>query len=156
MILYHTSPSKVTVPDTAHSRDNLDFGRGFYLTSIREQAVRYASRFRERYCEVWLNIYEMSEDWDEWDVKTFSKYSEDWLDFVAECRSGRDDSEYDMVIGGVANDKVFETVDLYFAGLIGKKEALRRLAFEQPNIQYCIRSEKMLRECLTYKNSIRL
>ncbi len=156
MILYHTSYVKVTVPDTAHSRDNLDFGRGFYLTTLRNQAVRYASRFKERYREIWLNVYEMTEDWDNWHVKTFARYSEDWLDFVACCRSGRDKSKYDMVIGGVANDKIFETVDLYFAGMIDKKETLKRLSFEHPNIQYCIRSEKMLKECLIYKKSLKL
>ncbi len=34
--LFHTSPFKVEVPDTKHSRSNLDFGRGFYLTAIKD------------------------------------------------------------------------------------------------------------------------
>ena len=47
--LFHTSPQKITEPDTRHSRTNLDFGRGFYLTSFKDQAIRYAGRFSDRY-----------------------------------------------------------------------------------------------------------
>ena len=39
-------------------------------------------------------------------------------------RSGKDTSNYDLVVGGVANDKVFNTVELVFDGLIDKREAI--------------------------------
>ena len=39
-------------------------------------------------------------------------------------RSGKDTSNYDLVVGGVANDKVFNTVELFFDGLIDKREAI--------------------------------
>lgn len=42
MKLYHSSDVAVSSPDVIHSRDYLDFGKGFYLTSIHGQAVRYA------------------------------------------------------------------------------------------------------------------
>ena len=58
MRLYHSSYVPVPAPDTAHSRDYLDFGKGFYLTSIHEQAVKYAQRFLRRQREAWLNSYE--------------------------------------------------------------------------------------------------
>ena len=74
-------------------------------------------------------------------------------DFVTECRQGRVVGDYDVVIGGIANDKVFRTVDLYFAGDISKEECLRRLIFEVPNNQICIRSQQVLNECLTFKNA---
>lgn len=38
MKLYHSSNVIVEHPDTQHSRLYLDFGRGFYLTSLHEQA----------------------------------------------------------------------------------------------------------------------
>jgi len=41
------------------------------------------------------------------------------LDFVRECRSGRIQGDWDIVRGGIANDKVFHTLDLYFSGDIG-------------------------------------
>ena len=56
MKLYHTSTLTVEKPDMAHSRDYLDFGRGFYLTSMSDQAIRYGDRFRRRGREAWLYI----------------------------------------------------------------------------------------------------
>ena len=48
MTLYHASTLCIEKPDVLHSRDKLDFGRGFYLTAMRDQAVRYAERFTRR------------------------------------------------------------------------------------------------------------
>lgn len=59
--------------------------------------------------------------------------SEEWLDFILNCRSGKDSTDYDFVVGGVANDKVFNTVELFFDGLIDKTEAINRLRYEKPN-----------------------
>ena len=53
-------------------------------------------------------------------------------------------SDYDMVIGGVANDKVFNTVELFFDGLIDKTEAIGRLRYEKPNLQIAFRTDKAL------------
>ena len=72
------------------------------------------------------------------------KNSEEWLDFILSCRGGKDVADYDLVFGGVANDKVFNTVELYFDGLIDKAEALKRLRYEKPNLQICFRTEKAL------------
>ena len=83
----------------------------------------------------------------------FDFYDEQWLDFVAQCRDGKDVGDYDMVIGGIANDRVILTLDRYFAHEISQEDALGLLKFEQPNVQYCIRSVRMLRECLTYIQS---
>ena len=49
-------------------------------------------------------------------------------------------ADYDLVIGGIANDKIFKTIDLYFTGDITKDEALKRLKYEKPNNQYCCRT----------------
>ncbi len=156
MILYHTSNVQVVNPDTQHSRGALDFGKGFYLTSIREQAVKYGEKFTERGKEAWLNVYELKGDLSVWKIKTFERYDEEWLDYVAACRRELVTDDYDMIVGGIADDKVFTTVNLYFMGYMQKSEALRRLAFEKPNNQYCIRSAEMLRRCITFKESIRL
>lgn len=55
---------------------------------------------------------------------------------------------YDIVIGGVANDKVFNTVELYFDHLIDKAEAIKRLRYEKPNLQICFRTETALKKLL--------
>lgn len=156
MKLYHSSSVSVEHPDTKHSRQYLDFGRGFYLTSLHEQAVRYAQRFKRRGQQAWLNTYDFYCEENMWNVKRFESYNKEWLDFVALCRDGKDANDYDMVIGGIANDRVIITLDRYFTGEISQEEALGLLRFEKPNIQYCIRSEQMLKACLTFIESEQL
>ena len=154
MKLYHSSNVIVEYPDTQHSRRYLDFGCGFYLTSLHEQAVRYAQRFKRRGQQAWLNTYELSMgDDSQWNIMRFSNYDKNWLEFIAQCRDGNDVGDYDMIIGGIANDRVILTLDRYFAREISQEDALGLLKFEKPNIQYCIRSERMLQECLTYIQS---
>ncbi len=58
MKLYHASTVRVEHPDVQHSRPNLDFGCGFYLTSMRSQAENYAERFKRRGKTAVLNEYE--------------------------------------------------------------------------------------------------
>lgn len=156
MRLYHASDVSVESPDTIHSRNYLDFGKGFYLTSIHEQATRYAQRFIRRQKNAWVNSYEFEFEPMEWKILRFDSYDEDWLNFVAKCRAGNDDTDYDLVIGGIANDRVIQTLDRYFTGELTENETLGMLKFERPNIQYCIRSQKMLDECLKHIESIKL
>lgn len=145
MILYHASTSRIVKPDVFHSRDKLDFGKGFYLTAIRLQAVGYAERFTRRGMVAFINEYELDEVTPGFVIKSFPFYDEEWLDYVAACRKGEMPQPiYDAVAGGVANDKVFNTIDLYFAGVITKDEALGRLKYEKPNHQLCILNAQML------------
>ena len=144
MKLYHSSTIKVEHPDLDHSRDYLDFGKGFYLTSLREQAVSYAERYLLRGRTAVMNEYDVPEDLIELKVKVFETYDEEWLDFILRCRQGKDTTDYELVIGGIANDKIFKTIDLYFTGDITKDEALRRLKYEKPNNQYCFRTARAL------------
>lgn len=153
MELYHASTVAVVHPDVQHSRDFLDFGKGFYLTSIYGQATKYAQRFIRRNRQAWLNRYEFECDWSAWKICRFDAYDKAWLQFVAKCRAGMDDTNYDMVIGGIANDKVIQTLDRYFEGELQEDETLGILKYEKPNIQYCIRSQRMLDQCLKHIES---
>ena len=145
MILYHGSYAKIEKPDLVHSRRNVDFGPGFYTTPMREQAVKWCDKFKRRGKEGVLSTYNFDKSEDE-PLKTliFDAYSEQWLDFILNCRRGTDATDYDVVIGGVANDKVFNTVELFFDGLIDKTEAINRLRYEKPNLQICFRTQKAL------------
>ena len=62
MILYHASNVIVRSPDVMHSRDALDFGKGFYLTVLKDQAVKYSRRFTNRKQPAYVNIYELDEN----------------------------------------------------------------------------------------------
>ena len=117
MILYHGSNLAIPKPDILHSRPYVDFGRGFYATPLKEQAEQWCKRYKRQGKEAVLSIYSMDErKMAERKLLSFDTYSLDWLDFVVKCRSGQDKSDYDIVIGGIANDKVFNTVELF--GLI--------------------------------------
>jgi hypothetical protein len=156
MILYHGSFVVVDKPDLAHSRPNVDFGKGFYTTPIYEQAEKWCGRFKRRGKDGIIASYEFDETaYEALKVLKFDAYSEKWLDFILNCRRGQDNTDYDLVIGGVANDKVFNTVELYFDGLIDKKEAINRLRYEKPNLQMAFRTEKAL-SYLKFEGSVKL
>lgn len=61
--------------------------------------------------------------------------------------------EYDIVMGGVANDRVFDTIELFFDGLIDKVVALQRLQYHQPNYQICIRTQVIIDRYLHFMGS---
>ena len=59
-------------------------------------------------------------------------------------------SDYDIIEGGIANDRVFNTIELYFNGLIDKGEALKRLSYEQPNNQICLLNQSLIDKYLHF------
>lgn len=154
MILYHGSYINIPIPDLTHSRTNVDFGTGFYTTPIYEQAEKWAYKFKKQNKTSVINQYNFDEKtFNCLKVLKFETYSEQWLDFILDCRRGNDKTDYDIVLGGVANDKVFNTVELYFDNLIDKTEAIKRLKYENPNLQLCFRTAKAL-SYLHYERSI--
>lgn len=136
---------EIAKPDLVHSRSNVDFGRGFYVTPLREQAVKWCGKFKRRGKDGVVSRYVYDECREnELKILKFDSYSEEWLDFILNCRRDNDTTDYDLIVGGVANDKVFNTVELFFDGLIDKTEAIDRLRYEKPNLQICFRTEKAL------------
>ncbi len=77
MILYHGSNQIVTKPDVRCSKSYLDFGRGFYLTTYRDQAVRWAMRkFNREGGGAYLNVFEMRTPIDGYRIKDFASTKE--------------------------------------------------------------------------------
>lgn len=155
MIVYHGSYTEVKTPDIAYSRNNVDFGKGFYTTPYKEQAEKWARRFKIKKGHSIISVYEVEEEklGSSFSVKEFQSYSEEWLDYIVECRRGRCPANYDVVIGGVANDKVFDTIELFFDGLIEKSVAIDRLRYEKPNLQICFCSQEAITECVRFVKS---
>lgn len=150
MRLYHASASVIEHPDVFHSRKYLDFGQVFYLTSLYEQAIQYAKRFLGKNSQAYVNVYELSDDIQDIRKKVFEHYDAEWLDFIGNCRKGLPVETYDMIEGGIANDRVFNTLDLFFNGLISRDEALGRLVFEHPNHQLCILNQSIIDKYLYF------
>ena len=156
MIVYHGSFVEVEKPDIYHSRESVDFGKGFYVTTVKEQAVKWASRFKRNEGKGIVSIYEFDLDATEdsgFIIKRFEGYTEEWLDYITACRKVLNQDMYDVIIGGVANDKVFNTIELFFDGLIEKSEAIKRLKYEKPNLQICIRNQEIINDYLSYEGS---
>ena len=159
--VYHGSTLCVSNPLAGACRDNLDFGKGFYVTDLKEQAETWAKRVAMvKNCEeAYLNVYNLDIETMrlEYRVLSFSSYDSDWLDFVISSRRGECPWKgYDMVEGGVANDRVFNTIELYYTGLIPKEEALRRLRFDKPNNHLCLINQSLLDSCLFFVEAILL
>ena len=155
--VFHGSYIEIKTPDLTFSRNNLDFGKGFYVTSNQEQAIRWAQRWLRRGQKAIVNSYGYCDELIaklNLKVKIFPAYDLEWLHYVADNRNGNDKSDYDIVCGGVANDKVFNTLELFFDGLIPEDEALNRLKFEKPNNQICIRKQELITALLSFISSV--
>ena len=129
MIVYHGSSEVVRQPDILHSYHALDFGKGFYVTSVRGQAERWARRKASLVGgRAIVNQYQMDDDMTGLRVKRFPDDLAEWIDFVCNCRDGKPDyQDYDLIIGKVANDKVFRVVDMYHSGIWDKERALKEI-----------------------------
>ena len=158
MILYHGSLEAIEKADFSFSRDSTDFGKGFYTTTIKHQAERWTNRFKGRFGYGTLSIYEVDEPILRKNVSIleFETYSVQWLEHIAKCRLGESAGNYDLVIGGIANDDVYNTLTLYFRGYIEKEEAIKRLRYEKPNIQYCFKNQAVIDTYLKYTGMERI
>ena len=131
------------------------YGILYYITSFENQAEKWAVRkgMRQEKNGI-VNVYDLSEDWSEFRVLSFEKENDKWLDFVCACRKGNDiNREYDIIIGNVADDDVFKTVDMYFRGLWDKKKVLDELRYYKMNNQICIVNQKTLDKVLKFKKA---
>lgn len=161
MTLYHGSYTAVEKPLAKAGRRNLDFGHGFYVTKLKEQAKAWAeiiaSRKGRNVLPV-LNTYTFNREQAEKDgirFKCFDTYNLEWLDYVVACRKGKDFSaDFDVVEGGVANDNVIDTVEDYEKGIITAEQALGQLRYKKVNHQICILNQAVIDKYLKYNNSI--
>ena len=155
MIVYHGSDQIVEKPDVLHSYRPLDFGKGFYVTTNREQAERWARRKSDLYHKAkgYVNVYEMSEDESAFRVKTFPEDLLEWIDFVCDCRDGKADYQlYDIIKGKVANDKVYRVVDMYHTGIWDKERAIREIKVYPGYDQIAFISQSSIDALLNYQS----
>lgn len=127
MNVYHGSDVIVEKPQILQSNRLLDFGIGFYTTSNKEQAIRWAEK---------VSIRNNTGD-------------ESWLNFITANRGGKEiPEEYDIIIGPVADDNVYLTVKLFETGVLNKEEAVERLKVEKLFNQILFHTEKALEFCM--------
>ena len=159
MIVYHGSIKEVVKPEVDRSYRNLDFGQGFYVTTVKGQAERWAKRKADlsKLSVGVISVYELSDDCSAYKVRDFTDDMDSWIDFVCACRDGETEyKKYDIIKGKVANDKVYRVVDMYRRGIWDKERALLEMKVYDTYDQIAFISQDALDNCLVFKNSIKV
>ena len=161
MILYHGSYMQIETPRIITQEKGRDFGFGFYTTTIKNQAERWAvrtarlcSRRSDKSENAIVNVYDFDENFAKTlRTKSFPDADLEWLDLVVHCRSDLNyHHNFDIVSGKIANDNVGETVEYVLAGIMRREDAVERLKFEKINTQICFCTEKALKS-ISFKES---
>ena len=131
--VYHGSYTIIKEPYIKHGRYTKDFGNGFYCTTIKEQAERWARRYETPV----VNIYDVKIN-DSLKILEFKEMTEEWLDFIVSCRQGKEHS-YDIVIGAMANDQIFNFISDFVDGIITREQFWVMAKFKYPThqINFC-------------------
>lgn len=85
MELYHASKEIVQYPEIRKAKYTKDFSWGFYCTNNMQQAILWANR---GIGEPIINYYDYNLN-DNLKILKFPEISDEWLDFIAECRIGK-------------------------------------------------------------------
>lgn len=149
MILYHGTNMDFDEIDLSKSSPYKDFGRGFYLTDIYEQAQAMAEkRFNLFGGKAVVQKYEFNYDeaLKNLNVLTFNAPTEAWAEFIFKNRSRSNifHHDYDIVFGPIADDGVAYLLGRYEEGSIDLKELAGELEFRKLNNQYFFANKKAL------------
>lgn len=79
-------------------------------------------------------------------IKEFKEMTEEWLDFIIDCRSGKSHN-YDIVIGAMADDQIYNYMD----GVITREQFWVLAKFRYPTHQIVFYSDSAL-QCLKYRD----
>lgn len=145
-IVYHGSYVAVEEPKIIQGRFAKDFGEGFYCTLLEKQAIRWANKYDTPVVSKYE--YEAVEGLD---ILNFETMTDEWLDFITDCRSGKTHS-YDIVIGAMADDQIYNYVSDFVAGVINREQFWALAKFKYPTHQICFCKDKALKS-LTFLSS---
>lgn len=149
MICYHGSDTVVDTPKILEPKRPLDFGGGFYVTTSELQAQSWAKKvaYRNNSDHKCVNRYDfdIEKAKAELSLVCFDVADEKWLDFICNNRSGKPTGDYDIVMGPVADDRVYRVVVEYENGDLDKETALKNLKAESLCNQILFHTERSLR-----------
>lgn len=139
MYLYHGSNAIVHNPKVLINGHYKDFGYGFYCTELERQAKRWAILKKKKHI---VNIYKYNEDVSLNNL-VFSEMTEEWLDFVVDCRRGIE-HKYDIVEGPMADDTIWDYIEDFVKGIITREAFWILVKFKYPTHQIAFCTEKAL------------
>lgn len=159
MILYHGSNVEINEIDFSKCKSYKDFGKGFYLTSMKQQAVRMAENRAALFGgEPIVTIYKADEDImykPDLNTKTFDMIpTVEWARFIVNNRSRefKDiasldcniDAKYDIVLGPVADDAVAATIRRFMGDRLDEEGLRKRLTYKALSNQYSFHTQKAI------------
>ena len=160
MRLYHGSNVVIESINLAMCRPYKDFGKGFYLTDIEEQAKQMANRVSRIYGgSPVVNTFEIQDDFRKMSdikIKDFGiQTTEEWAKFVMSNRNRaftdevntlcNRDNKYDIVIGPVADDNMALLFRQYENEIIDFETLLKGMIYKKTSSQYSFHTEKGIR-----------
>lgn len=156
MKLYHGSNTKIEKIDLSKCRPYKDFGQGFYLTEIKEQAEKMASRTAHIYeGEPIVTEFEFDESaLTKLSVKQFDGPNEEWALFVLANRSKESQQpthSYDIVIGPVADDDIAQLFRNFNDGYINLTMLVEGLKYKKVSSQYFFHTEAATKYLKVYE-----
>jgi hypothetical protein len=162
MRVFHGSYTQIQEIDLSKCEIGKDFGQGFYVTKIREQAQFWAERKGvDNDTQGVVTEFEFNENaFQHFRLKTlqFAGYNDSWLDFVIMNRNTalpQPTHDYDIVEGPVADDRIATRIKKYLKGGISRQQFLEELRFVKETHQICFctgRSLQMLNDVAKTKN----
>ena len=144
LTVYHGGYQSIQTPEIRIGRNTKDFGPGFYCTVIKEQAERWARRYRTKI----VSIYDVRLD-SSLKINEFKEMTDEWLDFIIACRSGKQ-HDYDLVIGAMADDQIYNFISDYMDGVITREQFWVLAKFKYPTHQINFCTPEALK-CLEYR-----
>lgn len=150
--LYHGSNMVIKEVDLSKGRLGKDFGKGFYLSENKHQAMRMAMLVTRQKGtgEPTLNTFLFDEtvlSSNDINIIRFDSYSTEWADFVLMNRNNKSEilsHNYDIVYGPIANDRIGLQIKRLEQGIQTSKEFLRNIRFVHPTFQYYFGTERSL------------
>lgn len=145
--IYHGGSEIIYHPEIRIGRYTKDFYWGFYCTILPKQAERWASRNLDSSI---VNVYKCKIT-EELNVKVFEHMTDEWLDFIVNCRAGGSHG-YDIVEGPMADDTIYNYVQDFIDGKISRAAFWELAKFRYPTHQISFHTARAL-ACLTYERS---
>ncbi len=149
MFLYHGDTEIVTEPEIQRDDNYLNFDIGFYTTSSIEHAEHCARNKMQmdnvRFGYVTIYEFDAEKAEKELSVKKFDTIDEEWMTFVINNNKRNiAGNEFDMYIGPVIDENVYEFIRLFKAGVYDIEYIIEKLRAKVHYEQLTLHSVKAL------------